>query len=254
MVSLFRRDRPCRGQNPALRRGPVQLAIAIEPVPETQAGGAGFEPVPHGRPHPSGRPFRGAAHAGHGDRQAGHKPQFQADRRHARRRRGRCGGLRRLLAAASPAPVRSPHPQKLIMGRHPHAGPDLVPVHARHLDDVLDRAASRRRGNAQVHGLGAGAPDLQPVSRALVDRCADGLQTAHHSWPHAFRHHPLHPPRPRLQRADLVHLPSRFPDRADPRQTSAKDYSQTRGHAGGAPSYGGPTVLRQMAESGQEGS
>ncbi|MPS68043.1 respiratory nitrate reductase subunit gamma [Novosphingobium aerophilum] len=35
---------------------------------------------------------------------------------------------------------------------------------------------------------------------------------------------------------------------------SAKDYSQTRGHAGGAPSYGGPTVLRQMAESGQEGS
>jgi nitrate reductase gamma subunit len=30
--------------------------------------------------------------------------------------------------------------------------------------------------------------------------------------------------------------------------------SPTRGPAGGAPSYGGPTVLRQMAESGQEGA
>ena len=30
--------------------------------------------------------------------------------------------------------------------------------------------------------------------------------------------------------------------------------SATRGPAGGAPSYGGPTVLRQMAESGQEGA
>jgi len=33
-----------------------------------------------------------------------------------------------------------------------------------------------------------------------------------------------------------------------------QDYSQTRGMAGGAPSYGGTTVLRQMAESGQEGA
>lgn len=30
--------------------------------------------------------------------------------------------------------------------------------------------------------------------------------------------------------------------------------SPTRGPAGGAPSYGGPTVLRQLAESGQEGA
>ena len=30
--------------------------------------------------------------------------------------------------------------------------------------------------------------------------------------------------------------------------------SPTHGPAGGAPSYGGPTVLRQLAESGQEGA
>ena len=35
------------------------------------------------------------------------------------------------------------------------------------------------------------------------------------------------------------------------KQTAA---SPTRGPAGGAPSYGGPTVLRQLAESGQEGA
>ncbi|CAM5336529.1 respiratory nitrate reductase subunit gamma [Sphingobium scionense] len=35
---------------------------------------------------------------------------------------------------------------------------------------------------------------------------------------------------------------------------AAQDYSRTQGQAGGAPSYGGPTVLRQMAESGQEGA
>lgn len=38
------------------------------------------------------------------------------------------------------------------------------------------------------------------------------------------------------------------------RRSDKPNYSLTRGQAGGAPSYGGPTVLRQMAESGQEGA
>jgi len=38
------------------------------------------------------------------------------------------------------------------------------------------------------------------------------------------------------------------------RRVKRPDYSPTRGPAGVAPSYGGTTVLRQMAESGQEGA
>ena len=38
------------------------------------------------------------------------------------------------------------------------------------------------------------------------------------------------------------------------RRSDKPDYSLTRGPAGVAPSYGGPTVLRQQAESGQEGA
>jgi len=38
------------------------------------------------------------------------------------------------------------------------------------------------------------------------------------------------------------------------RRSKGAAISPTRGPAGGAPSYGGPTVLRQLAESGQEGA
>jgi nitrate reductase gamma subunit len=38
------------------------------------------------------------------------------------------------------------------------------------------------------------------------------------------------------------------------RRSKGRAVSPTRGPAGGAPSYGGPTVLRQTAESGQEGA
>jgi nitrate reductase gamma subunit len=38
------------------------------------------------------------------------------------------------------------------------------------------------------------------------------------------------------------------------RRAKGATASPTRGPAGGAPSYGGPTVLRQLAESGQEGA
>ena len=38
------------------------------------------------------------------------------------------------------------------------------------------------------------------------------------------------------------------------RRSGKPDYSPTRGPAGVAPSYGGPTVLRQQVEEGQAGA
>ncbi len=102
-----------------------------------------------------------------------------------------------------------------------------------------------------LHGLGERHRHLRPVGAEPALRGGDRSTSCTSSWADAVPDHAVHPPRAHLERAGLVSVPARLPDR--PLAGVAEAQADGDIYAA-APQYADTTVSRQKAEAGQAGT